>query len=292
MLPAPAPMPVLIVKSPRVAQRYPGLGSWLGGLAVAQFLLPPLTSLLASLLGKRLGAEVFRTIQQGTEQATLLTLVLTPVFVVLSAMASGTAFARSGPARVDAGRSGLQIVRGKRARWIRREAILDGLVVPVTRPQVQLRLTGKRVLEVEVPTEQHGVRLLAALGVGPEDRRVAVQLGSPNTQLAAGCAAVPMSIIAWAFASIVLEPALGDFTGVTMGAGIALTVWLTRLLARPSVMVVGSDGVRVERPFSKQWVPYAELEVIRFNDDRLLLVLRGDRRVSVRVPRDLGHALE
>ncbi|WP_437740899.1 hypothetical protein WMF39_35325 [Sorangium sp. So ce1504] len=281
--------------SRRVARRHEALGRIFGGLALLAIAGPFLVSVIASVL-----AGVLHDPSLGRFAVSALFLTLPGVLVALglsflSALFATTAVGWKGPAHVSADAAGLRFTYGAVKRSIPRTEIRSGLVLSDPHVRVELRLRRGQVLEVHVAREEEGARLLAALGIGPAERRVAVSLGGVHRELAAGCVGVPVFTILWLIVISALTRPLsnaGSFWPVVAWAALALlSTWLLRRAARSTQVVVGTDGVRVERPFSTVWMPYAELAAVRTLGDRLLLLSRRGTSVVLRTRDSLTEAL-
>ncbi|WP_437912489.1 hypothetical protein WME73_35995 [Sorangium sp. So ce302] len=281
--------------SRRVARRHEALGRIFGGLALLAIAGPFLVSVIASVL-----AGVLHDPSLGRFAVSALFLTLPGVLVALglsflSALFATTAVGWKGPAHVSADAAGLRFTYGAVKRSIPRTEIRSGLVLSDPHVRVELRLRRGQVLEVHVAREEEGARLLAALGIGPTERRVAVSLGGVHRELAAGCVGVPVFTILWLIVISALTRPLsnaGSFWPVVAWAALALlSTWLLRRAARSTQVVVGTDGVRVERPFSTVWMPYAELAAVRTLGDRLLLLSRRGTSVVLRTRDSLTEAL-
>ncbi|MGK3959572.1 hypothetical protein WMF01_03255 [Sorangium sp. So ce1667] len=267
----PASPPSFELTSPRVGRRHEGLGRVFGGLALLAIGGPFLASVLILLLADLLGDPGLRPHSFHT-----LTLMMPGALVALglalvSVFLSTTPVTRRGPVRVAASAGGLRLAIGAAERWIPRAEVRSGLVLPEPRMRVELHLRRGQVLDVQVASEEEGARLLAVLGMGPAERRVAISLGGVHRELVAGCAGLPALMIFW----LLVVGLFGRMSAALAVAWLALTLlstWLVRRAARPTQVVVGSDGVRVERPFSSAWLPYAEITEIRKDGDALLVV--------------------
>ncbi|MDC0678747.1 hypothetical protein [Sorangium atrum] len=281
--------------SRRVARRHEALGRIFGGLALLAIAGPFLVSVIASVL-----AGVLHDPSLGRFAVSVLFLTLPGVLAALglsflSLLFATTAVGWKGPAHVAADAAGLRFTSGAVKRSIPRTDIRSGLVLSDPHVRVELCLRRGQVIEVHVAREEEGARLLAALGIGPTERRVAVSLGSVHRELAAGCVGVPVFTILWLIVISALTRPLsnaGSFWPVVAWAALALlSTWLLRRAARSTQVVVGTDGVRVERPFSTVWIPYAELAAVRTLGERLLLSRRGGGSVVLRTKDTLTEAL-
>ncbi|WP_438023866.1 hypothetical protein [Sorangium sp. So ce233] len=273
---SPVSRPSFELTSPRVARRHEGLGRVLGGLALLA-VAGPFVGLLALGLAEALRVPGLRDLVREAVTMMFRGVLVAACLALASAVLTSTPVSRRRPVRVAAGAAGLRLAFGAAERFIPRAAIRSGLVLPEPRTRVELRLRRGQVLEVQVAREKDGARLLAALGIGPAERRVAIALGGANRQLVAGCAALPLAMCFWfAVVTAFLGPFFSNITQlVALLALPLLSTWLIRRAARPTQVVVGSDGVRVERPFSSAWLPYKELAAIDTYGDRLVLSRPG-----------------
>ncbi|WP_437728081.1 hypothetical protein [Sorangium sp. So ce861] len=289
--------PSFELTSSRVAQRHPGLGRVLGRLALLSSAGPLLAGALATVLGQKLASPLFDQMAQDILAWSGSGLLAGIFFMVVSALVTAAPPTRRGTVRVAASAAGLRLTRGAVARWIPRAALRSGLVVPKPRCRVALELRDRRQLEVQVESKEEGARLLAALGLGPEARRVVVSLGSAHRELAAVWIGLLVFGLLLGLASLWFDKlsVVIDHFDSLKARWMALSVlsgWLSRSAARPTQIVVGSDGVLVERPSSRTWLPYAELTEVRTRDDQLFLFRQGDERpVELRAEGGLARAL-
>ncbi|WP_437286005.1 hypothetical protein [Sorangium sp. So ce406] len=289
--------PSFELTSSRVVQRHTGLGRVLECFALLSSVGPLLAGAFAAVLGQKLASPLFGQMARDLLAWSGSGFLAGIFFVLVSVLVTSAPLIRRGTVRVAACATGLRLTRGAAARWIPRAAIRSGLVVPKPRSCVALELRGGRQFEVQVESEEEGARLLAALGLGPEARRVAVSLGIAKRDRAAVWAGLLVAALIMGFASAWFDElsVVVDRSASLKAKHLAfyvLVVWLSRRVARPARIVVGSDGVLVERPFSRTWLPHAVLTAIRTRGDRLLLFRQGgDRPVELRAERGLARAL-
>jgi hypothetical protein len=276
----------------RITHRYPGLGRVLGSLA----LLLSVGSFVVGVLAAVLAPPSLRPTDSDVLAWSGPSFLAGIHLALMSALVTAAYLSQRGAVLVAAGADGLSLTRGAATRRIPRAAIRSGLVVPEPRSRVALELRGGRQLEVQVKSEEEGARLLAALGLDPEARRVEVSLGSAGRELATGCVGLPVVMIVWLLA-LWLCSAVGllHANGVTLLVSwlslTLLSAWLIRRAARPVRIVVGSDGVLVERPFSRDWLPCSDLAEIEARDGHLLLRRGHGRPIELVAGRDLADAL-
>ncbi|WP_437575168.1 hypothetical protein [Sorangium sp. So ce887] len=290
----PAFRPSFELTSRRVARRYEGLGRVIGGLALLPIAGPFVVSTIAVVLAQVLGDSSLDRFALSALVSILLGVPIAFCLALVSAVLSTTAFGRKRPVRVVAGEDGLRLTFGAVERSVPRAEIRSGLVVSALRVRVDLHLRRGRVLEVQVAREREGARLLAALGIGPAERRVAVSLGGVNRELAAGCVGMPVFMALWLFASGAISRPVFSHAALVV-AWLVLTLastWLFRRAVRRTRVVVGSDGVRVERPFASVWLPYTDLTAVQTRGDRLLLSHgRSEAAVVLGTGEDLTESL-
>ncbi|WP_438032656.1 hypothetical protein [Sorangium sp. So ce204] len=271
--------PAFEFTSCRLAARHEGLGRIFAGLALLAIAGPFLASVLAVILASALGEPSLRGFALSALAMTVPGVVAALGLSLASALALTTGIRWKRPVRVTADAAGLRFAFGSVERSIPRAEIRSGMVLSDLRVRVELRLSRGRVIDVQVAREEEGARLLAALGMGPTERRVAVSLGSVHRELAAGCVGLPVFMILWliVIAAIALPLQASRSAGpIVAWFALALaSTWLLRRAARRTQVVVGTDGVRIDRPFSSVWVPYAELNSVGMRGDRLVLSRRG-----------------
>ncbi|XXX74484.1 hypothetical protein WMF30_43240 [Sorangium sp. So ce134] len=290
----PASRPSVELASPRVAWRYEGVGRVLGGAALLPVAGPFVVSTVTLVVAEVLDDWSLKGTASNTLFFVLLGVLLSFVLALASALISTTAFGRRRPVRVSAGAAGLRIARGARERSIPLAAIRAGLVLTEPRVRVELHLSRGRVLEVQVAREHEGARLLAALGIGPAERRVAVSLGGVNRELVASCVGLPVFMGLWGVTLSAISRPLFAHAALVVAwlINCLASTWLLRRAARRIKVVVGTDGVRVERPFSSVWLPYTELAAVRTRGDRIVLSRqRGQAAVVLATGEDLTEAL-
>ncbi|MDC0678748.1 hypothetical protein [Sorangium atrum] len=271
--------PAFELASRRVARRHEGLGRIFAGLALLAIAGPFLVSVIAAVLADALDEPSLRSFSLHALVMTLPGVLAALGLSFLSALFATTAVGRKGPVRVAADAAGLRFASGAVERSIPRAEIRSGMVLSDLHVRVELRLRRGWVMEVHVAREDEGARLLAALGIGPTERRVAVALGSVHRELAAGCVGLPLFMVLWLIVIAEISPPVTiPGSSAPIVAWFALTLlstWLLRRAARPTQVVVGTDGARIERPFSSVWLPYAELDSVETRGDRLVLSRRG-----------------
>ena len=268
---------VEIVDSPRVERTRPGLGRMLARLSGACLFGTPL--LLIVLFNSLSHALLNGAFWAGIAGALLSALA--------SVLCSSMSWPRPRSAVLRASEKGLTIEReGRPAVSIARDRIESGMVisgVPHFRLRIQLR--NGDVITADATDEALAQRALAILGVSADVRRVAVQLGTANRQILAAAISLPLTaIFAGGLGIIGVTRWERSYPGAPIDVDMLFTaIWvlftglLTYLIVssfRPTEVIVGSDGIRVQgvhrHEFSHSMIKRAEA-----HGKKLFLILRG-----------------
>lgn len=186
-------------------------------------------------------------------------LLIAPFFAWVQARSS---------ARLRVERDALLIERAGRVERIGRATIQGGVLVPSAKGlEVQLFLSGGDTVHVAVEDEAAGHALLDDLDLGADERRVRVELADPRRRLLLATWRLTATFVLWFF----LLGMVVSWFEKTYGHSLPLVAfggWLVGILStfagwqrlrRPPAVVVGSDGVRIERPFGDVTIPYPEI---------------------------------
>lgn len=247
---------------------FAAVGVFCGALLIsttALFLLSP--SPLPSAVGAALGWS----------------LLAAPILTALGAIVSSWSIPPAALATLEAGEGGLRITNNKGSKWIPRDQIESGLVIPSSeRPVLELSLKSGRTIVVAVTQEQEAHALLSALGVDASRRRVAVPLGGPNRQLKVGCLSFPIAFIVVLF--VVVATPLQERTGLLVfAASFTMTMLLILRASRPTEVVVGTDGLSIRGAFRRRFIPYSAIEEAELSlSSALTLKLRSGEHVAIR----------
>jgi hypothetical protein len=273
---APRP-PVISVESSSVAHRWPGLGRGLYLLTLASFLGPLFLLGLTDAIGELTSASLVDRATDAAAKALALGCLVAPALGAFSAIATSVSIPLAAPASLSASAKGLRILRRGTSREVPAERIVDGLVLPsFPSPAIELRLRGGRTITAAVASESEADALLDALGIGAARRRVTVSLGSANSSLVAGCVAFPLSVVLWMLPVLILAfgPIGREWVPALWCAGVTLTTMAVARSFRPAEVVIGTDGLRVRRPWSSRWIPYEALTHACVIGDALTLRFR------------------
>lgn len=177
---------------------------------------------------------------------------------------------------------------GARERRIAREDVVEGWQSPEER-EIHLRLRNGNIVSAPIEDEREGYALLESLGVDASKRTMRMRLGPVDF----------LNAITW-----LLGPFIAMWVGDTIGSAlhqngalavpIAIVVfilesYLIRRLFGPSHLVIGADGIIVERGFGSTFVPFEEISSIATAPNRVTLKLVNGKEVRARA-RHLGAA--
>jgi len=271
------PHATLVVPASRIQQLHPGLGRRLGLAALLLLLGPPILGLVALALNRLVGFDM----AWGFMDAWLLAVWAAPLLGLASVVASSISLPRPSAGWLVLDPEGLAIEQETNERWITRAFIVDGLLLPMgEETAVELHLRGGSVLRAIVAREELAESLLAQLELGPERRRVAVALGTPNRSLLWGCAGIPLSSFVW---SIVLA---GVQALIEMPSGALAALWVLCICVSPLVLarlawrgelVVGAEGVLVRRALNQRLVRYETLYKVSADQEAIHLFFEGPK---------------
>lgn len=173
---------------------------------------------------------------------------------------------------VDGGALCVQI--GGRTRTIARGDVVAGWTEEGRgQGRVLLQIRTGEVLAADVTSAADGHALLEALGVAPERRAVAVQLGSPHTParrfvlalvgLVSLAVAAPSALLSAALATVVLggnDTWLGSLAllgSLSVIGGVGAWRCLRPLVG--TTLRIGTDGLSIRRLLRRRFVPRAEI---------------------------------
>lgn len=260
-----------------------GLSRTLGWSAALAIILP----LVPASLGQALGVE---WLWGAGAVGLLFGFSAAPLLAVLAPFV--TWIQSRAPADVHVEQRDLVYTQGGRHRRVPRTEIEGGVLVPSKKGhQLELYLRGGDVIRVAVGDESSGNEILDELDLGPSERRVRVELAEPwRTTLLAGwrlflTVLFWFMMLGWAVSTFETKGSPLPFVwfGPWIGCIIA-TFWAWQRLRRPPAVVVGSDGVRVERAMGSRSIPYDAIQkvwghglslFIRETDGRLTSVSGG-----------------
>lgn len=149
-------------------------------------------------------------------------------------------------------------------------ALEGALLVAGEDSVVELVLPGGDVLLAAPRDDAAAKELLAALGFGPGRRRTRVHLGGSGAPLGAGCSGLFVGIlvsvlttcgVAGLASSWTLMDAVGPYL---IGVTFVLASVLAGKAFTPGTVLVGVDGILLDKPFRRRFIPAAEgLRVFR-----------------------------
>lgn len=290
----PTEPPATEVDSVSLRHLRPGLGRRLAKAAAASFLVAFTLSGLESIvwpLSEPLGGVLQDVIPVGY--------VAAAVMAILARFCVSSSIPRAGPARLKASAGGLEITRGDQQKWIPRERVASGLVVPQTildrigRHSVEITLTNGDKLTAAVGQQIEAQSVLSALGIDASRRTAAVTLGSAMRPLTAGCVSFPLIVLALLFIAGEVSLSSSLTTPATIALSTALTLLVLRTF-RPLEVIVGTDGVTLQKPWSTRFIPYSSIDDVKLGEDaRITLKLSrsGEPIVILDGEEDVRRAL-
>lgn len=197
--------------------------------------------------------------------------------------ASSSARARGA---ITLGAEGTAVVTRRGARAYGPGEVVDGwLDEPGEIISVVLRTRGGDVISVEVARVEEAQAILLAAGVAAEQRALKVRLANAVTQIPVGGALAALGSVVLPIVGIVAAAAL--FAG-SPEAGVRATAalifgWTSlalALLARaliPAQVVIGTDGITVERILGRVFVPYSQVKQVISARGAVVIELREGR---------------
>lgn len=199
-----------------------------------------------------------------------------------------------GTVTVDGGALRVQI--GGRTQTIARGDVVAGWTEEGRgRTRVTLQIRTGEVVAADVMSTAVSHALLEALGVAPEQRAVAVQLGSPHTParrfvlalvgLLSLAVAAPSALFS---AALAVETLRGrdHWLGVLVVMGhlwvfTSVGVWLGLRPLVGTTLRIGTDGLSIRRLLRRRFVPRAEIAGVRVHGAALIVERRSGRPVVV-----------
>ncbi len=238
--------------------------------AMLAFGLAPILLTLIGVLVKSVDASLLWIVSEAAHWVWLSWPLGVPA-ASIAAIVAGTR-RRMGGMTVDADGSGL-VLESSSARIVaKRDAIESALVLEGGETGVELVLAGGDVVEVRLGDPASARAMVAALGLGAPDRRVTVPLGTARAPLSAGCAGLALAVCAsLVFGWLADEARVGPWFALLLFF-VAVTIVLSRLLT-PGRVVVGTDGILVEKAFRRRWIPRASIVDLSEERDGLYAVV-------------------
>lgn len=162
--------------------------------------------------------------------------------------------------------------------------VVSSYVVPkAPSADVVLELRGRRRVVARVPSPEDGDALLAALGVDPGKRTTRIVMGSPGRRIALGIPVTLISVLLTVtlFASLLYSAPGWLLSAITLGGLFGAPFGIMRA-TRPPVVLVGSDGVVIERSLRRRsFVPLSSIASLERTTRGFVLHLRDGSAVSV-----------
>lgn len=270
----------------RVRTLHLGAARVAAGVAIACFWAPLLQGLLSPVPPDRLPGWLRAALAATWDASTPFLTVAAACAVLAWALARGwgrTATVTVAPASLDvtyAARA--QKTRGARTRSIPRTRIRSGIVRAVRAPDVELELSGGRLLRVQLGDEEDAHALVEALGLGSSERRARIPLGQPSQVVWRGIGAL--------FGSIVL---VFIVIGQVPRALLELfrdhlfLLWFLVMMAalhalRAPEITVGAEGIAIRTPWRRRYVAYAQIANVFAYDGGVFIARVDGSKIGVR----------
>ena len=263
--------PEVWIESASVRRTRTGLARRLGWAALACVLVPwPLASLVEDFLGLHI-PEMIR-----------LGGILAPLLAIASLLVRWIHW--SGAGAIGVVGDALVIVKGRERKRIPLASVAEGWASPA-RGEVELVLRGGDVIHAAVPQPHDAERLLVAAGLDASKRTMRVKLGEtlfldilvfllgpalvlPLTQ-AIVRQALPLLRSGWGFSGLFILL-------------FALLFFLVRAVFGPERVVVGADGIVIERALRNRFVPHDRLASVAVKHNAVELTLTDGSRARAR----------
>ena len=171
-----------------------------------------------------------------------------------------------GTGRVEANATELRFeVPGARPRVVPRDDIESILSRDGFEYGVEIALSNGDALELVLSSDAQERAIIDALGFGTLERRAVVALGGPRSALRVGCGGLLLAVLTTMFSACGLAltdvpyHVVGDNIGDVMAfVFVAASLFFVGVL-RPGRVIVGADGLVLERRFRKTFIPVAWL---------------------------------
>jgi hypothetical protein len=284
--------PAFAVDSLSVRHFRPRLGRILAGAAIATVLGAfTLNAFLRGLLpDASLPARILSAISSMSYYAApalaLASVLVTSRSIPFPAAASVEASARGLRFQeLDVSTGGRRLETNGRSRWIPRERIASGIVVPTeVRPSLDIYLRNGDRLVITLQSENQARQILSALGIDASRRAVALTLGSPSRPLIAGCITFPLVTLALALLLLSLPVPDALFIPAT---AMSVTIIMLLILSpfRPREVIIGTDGVTIGGAWRTRFIPCSLIEDVYKRSSIVALKLKGGKQIVIK-PQD------
>src|SRR5262249_30069490 len=156
-------------------------------------------------------------------------------------------------------------------------AVVEGFLEDAAdHTSVVLRMRGGDLISADIPSVAAGRALLTAAGVSAEQQVLRMRLANATTQIMfGGCLPAASSVVltvAGIFAAII---AFSTFTAAPfafLAGDLILFFLLIRALTPPQV-VIGADGLTVERMLTRRFIPFADISEATLAPGSVVLVV-------------------
>ena len=261
--------PDVWIESKRISLKSALLVGWFGGIAFAS-----VAAVLAVLVVAAPSVFDFRLDSVGW-----FAMLLVPVAAGVAFLAR-TLFA-DGAGTIGVSGGDLVIVQGAKKKQIPLADLASGRANP-GRGEVDIRLRGGARIVAAVPQAEDAERLLVAAGLDVSKRTMRFELGETTFLDWMTFLLGPALVLPLTQAIVGLAP-MPWIVGVVVFFGLfALLFALVRAAFGPVALIVGADGIVVDRPLRDRFVPFGRLASVTMKHSAVDLVLTNGSRVRAR----------
>ncbi len=271
----------LVIASPAIEHRRPGIGSLLMRLGAVGSVGLPLLLLLVPIFWPP-GSGAYSPILGVFVLFIVFLMLIAPLVAIAGVIVAAISFPLSFRGELRAEDTGLVITRDQREVRFGKERFDGGILLPGgfpsgKHPKVALHLKGGNVIHAEVDDATMAYRLLDRLEIEPAKRRVTIALASPVRQLFAGCLSLPISIVFFAMplGYLVSRNQPPQWPVVGYAFCVFLSMLVVMRIARPTEVSIGNDGLRIRTPLRDEWIPYDRVRSVEARANALFVEQGG-----------------
>jgi hypothetical protein len=257
---------VVEMQTPEIVLRRDGLARRLGWMATLSSVAPCVASMAIPAGLEPIGPLL------------LAAMAASPLFALVALALRWPRRRRDESVRIADGR--LTLGTGAFSRRIALREIEHGWLLPGVPDRVEWTLRDGSVVRVDVADPRDAERLLAASGVDIRRNAVSVRLGSGPGLFALGALGFVVSICPATMIAAMFErstPAIEGLRGPIWLAMITAGIATTVALFAPPRVVVGADGIAIERTYGTRFIPFGDIAQVINDPLEIILALKSGR---------------